>query len=119
MKVTGIIGVIIITFIVIIVAAFTFVHVESIREKQLEKKNRSVEGWVIDISQNETVDIDSESVALYDVTLSTNKTAENNTTYKMIFEEVYPPYLNVKLRFYYNPINNDSYLWITEIEQIE
>ena len=121
MKVTGIIGVIIITFIVIVVAAFTYVHVESIRERQLEKKNQSVEGWIRAVSQNETVDIDSETVALYYVTLSDNGIDNNNTTFKMIFEDVYPPYLNVHLRFYYDLINkeNDRYYWITDIERIE
>ena len=121
MKFTAIIGVISITIIVLIVAAFTFAHVESIREQQLKKANQSIQGWVTDISKSESIVYQSNTVDVYVVTLS-NESVENNTmSYNMIFMDTYPPFFNVHLRFYYEKITQgpDSFFIIHDIETLE
>ncbi len=119
MKLTGIIGVIAITFIVIIIAAFTYAHVESIREGQNEKKDQFIEGFLVAVHQNEPIIIDDKSVIVYTVTLSEPMNLENKTDYFMIFEDTYPPHPEIILEFYYETIkqNNVNYFWITHIEQ--
>lgn len=120
MKLTAIIGVISITLIVIIVAAFTFAHVESIREQQIKKNNQSIEGWVNNITKKESVYYNLKTVDVYLVKLSNNSDEINSMSYNMIFLDTYPPYLNVHLRFYYDQITQDGniYFLIDEIERI-
>lgn len=120
MKVSGVIGVIFITIIVIIVAAFTFAHVESIREQQLEKKNRSIQGWVQEINESDSIFISEESYPLYEVHLSNTSESNESVTYNMVFVETYPPYENLHLKFYYDLIvqNNVTIYMVTYIEQI-
>ena len=121
MKITGVIGVIIITFIILIVAAFTYSYVEKIREEQNKIKDLSINGQVINITFNDTITINSSPISVWNVTLSEIKNPKNSTEYSMIFEETYPPNAGLSLRFYYDKIkqNETSYLWITEIEKIE
>lgn len=120
MKVSGVIGVVFITVIVIIVAAFTFAHVESIREQQLEKKNRSIQGWVQEINESNSIFIDEESYSLYTVHLSNKSESNTSVSYNMVFVDTYPPYRDLHLKFYYDPIvqNNVTIYVVTFIEQI-
>ncbi len=120
MKASGIIGVIVVTIIVIIVAAFTFAHVESIREQQLEKKNRSVQGWVQYINESGTISVNEEVFQLYEVTLSNTSGSNESMTYRMIFDGAYPPFYHVSLQFYYDPfvLENETFYKVTFIEQI-
>jgi len=120
MKISGIIGVIVITFIVIFIASITFAHVESIREEQNQKKDQSIQGTITSIQQNSTIQLDKESVSVWTVTLTDIKTSEP-TQYQMIFEKTYPPHQGLDLRFYYSKImkDNSEYLLISHIEQVE
>jgi hypothetical protein len=119
MKLTGIIGVIAVTFIVIIIAALTYAHVESIREGQNEKKDLFIEGFLVEIQQNQPITLNDKSVTVYTVTLSDPLDLENKTDYVMIFEDTYPPHPEIILKFYYESIkqNDVNYFWITHIEQ--
>jgi hypothetical protein len=120
MKLTAIIGVISITIIVVIVAAITFAHVESIREQQLKKNNQFIEGWVNNIIKKESINLDSKTVDVYLITLLNNSSENTSVSYSMIFLDTYPPYLNLHLRFYYEQFNQEenTYFLINEIEQI-
>lgn len=120
MKISGIIGVIVITFIVIFIASITFAHVESIREEQNQKKDQSIQGTITAIQQNSTIQIDGETVSFWTVTLTDIKTSES-MQYQMIFEETYPPYQGLHLRFYYSKTEyeNRDYFLISQIEQVE
>jgi heme/copper-type cytochrome/quinol oxidase subunit 2 len=117
MKISGVIGVIIITFIVIFVASLTYSQVESIREAQNKKTDQSIEGSITSIHKNTTIEIDGSLIPYWTVTL-TDSSSENNM-YHMIFEDTYPPLQNMPLRFYYRNVPKDdtTYLWITQIEQ--
>jgi len=120
MKPSGILGVIIITFIVIFIASITFSHVESIREAQNQKKDQFIEGTITSIQENNTVKIENTVVTSWTVILSDQ--GESTTgTYQMIFEETYPPLTGLNLRFYYSTIikDNSEYLWISQIEKSE
>ncbi|MBS3802901.1 MAG: hypothetical protein KGY65_09165 [Candidatus Thermoplasmatota archaeon] len=120
MKISGIIGVIVITFIVIFIAAITFAHVESIREEQNQKKDQSIQGTITSIQQNSTIKLDKETVSFWTVTLTDRETSES-TQYQMIFKGTYPPHQGLDLRFYYSKImkDNSEYLLISQIEQVE
>ena len=120
MKLTGVIGVIIITFIVIIVAAFTFAHVESIREQQQQRKDKSLEGIVENITLSNSIFFKGEEIPYYQVIIKT-PSANETMSYHMIFEDTYPPLKDILLRFYYNEIsqNQNTFLWITDIEQLD
>jgi len=120
MKLTGIIGVISITIIVIIVAAFTFAHVESIREQQNKKNDQSMDGWVHNISLKETIEYMSKSVDVYRVTLSNTSDDNDTLAYNMIFIDSYPPYVDVHLRFFFDQVTQqgNTYFLIHEIEKL-
>src|SRR6056297_1231842 len=107
MKISGIIGVIIITFIVIFIASITFAHVESIREEQNQKKDQSIQGTITSIQQKSTIQLDKESVSVWTVTLTDIKTSES-MQHQMIFEKTYPPHQGLDLRFYYSKIMKDN-----------
>ena len=119
MKPSGILGVIIITFIVIFIASITFSHVESIREAQNQKNNQFIEGTINSIQENNTVKIENTVVTFWTVILS-DQGESTTSTYQMIFEETYPPHTGLNLRFYYSPVEkeNNTFLWITQIERI-
>jgi hypothetical protein len=120
MKITGIIGVIIITFIVILIASITYSHVESIREQQNEKNNLYIDGYVSNIESNRTIYINKSPLTIWKVTLSEHSREMNTTEYLMIFKETYPPHSDLYLRFYYSKIqqNEIEYLLITAIEPV-
>ena len=120
MKLTGIVGVIVVTFIVIVIAAFTYIHVESIRERQEEKTGQFVEGFLVAINKQEQIIIDDKLVWIYQVTLSEQDSFQDTSNYLMIFEETYPPSADHTLRFYYKEIkqNDTNYYWIFHIDQV-
>jgi len=118
MKPSGILGVIIITFIVIFIASITFSHVESIRESQNQKKDQFIMGTITSIQETNTVKIENTVVTFWTVILS-NQDESTTSTYQMIFEETYPPLAGLNLRFYYSTVEkeNNTFLWITQIER--
>jgi len=120
MKISGIIGVIVITFIVIFIASITFVHVESIREEQNQKKDQSIQGTITSIQQNNTIQVNGEKVSFWTVTISETENSDH-TKYQMIFEGAYPPHQGLDLRFYYSKTEyeNREYFLISHIEQVE
>lgn len=120
MKITGVVGVIIVTFIIIIVASITYSHVESIRKQQNEKKDLFIDGYVENLTKKGTVTINKSPVTMWKVTLLDQSLPQNKSNFQMIFEETYPPHTGVYLRFYYTKITQENieYLWITDIESI-
>ena len=118
MKITGIIGVIIVTFIIIFVASITYSKVESIRETQNNKADQFFEGSIIHINKNTTIQIDKSTIPYWIVTLRDE--SNESTSYPMIFEDTYPPLQNISLRLYYRTetVDDETYFWITQIEQI-
>ena len=120
MKITGVIGVIIITIIIILVASITYSHVESIRKQQDNKKDLFINGYVENMTKKGTITMNKSPVQLWNVTLSDQSSPKNISNYLMIFEETYPPHPAIHLRFYYSKITqvNINYLWITDIESI-
>mgnify|MGYP006273240883 FL=1 len=119
MKITGVVGVIIVTFIILIVASITYSHVESIRKQQNEKKDLFINGYVENLTKKETITLNKSPVTVWKVTLS-EQSSENRSNYLMIFEETYPPHPDVYLRLYYTKLTKDNieYLWITEINAL-
>ena len=119
MKITGVVGVIIVTFIILIVASITYSHVESIRKQQNEKKDLFINGYVENLTKKETITLNKSPVTVWKVTLS-EQSSENRPNYLMIFEETYPPHPDVYLRLYYTKLTKDNieYLWITEINAL-
>ena len=117
MKFTGIIGVIIITILVIIIASLTYVRVESLREEQMRTHNQFFEGVVISINQSGSIVYNDNTKTVWTVILSNNS---NEKSYSMIFDETYPPQSDLSLRFYYKTYNYDdeSYYVITSLNLI-
>lgn len=120
MKITGIIGVIIITFIIIIVASITYSHVESIRKHQDNRKDLFIDGYVENVTKKGTITLNKSSVTIWNVSLSDQSMPGNNSNVQMIFEETYPPHTGIYLRFYYKKMTQDNsdYLWITDVDVI-
>lgn len=120
MKLTGIIGVIVVTFIVIVIAAFTYIHVESIRERQEAKSGQFIQGFLVTINKQEQITLDDKPVWVYQVNLSKHDSSQDKSEYLMIFEETYPPSSNHTFRFYYEELkqNNINYFWIIHIDQL-
>ena len=117
MKFTGIIGVIVITVLVIMIASFTYVRVESLREEQMRIHNQFVEGFVISINQSGSVVYNDNTQTVWTIILS-NNSIENS--YSMIFDGTYPPQSDLSLRFYYKTYNYDDeyYYIITSVNLI-
>ena len=109
--VSAVYGVIVITIATIIIAAFTYYHIETIN-KSGKTDNLYIEGLVLQINKNLSFKTD-----VWDVILDQDG---NRTLYHMIFNETYPPIEGINLRFYYkNIIINDMYCYmIYEVEQI-
>lgn len=109
--ISAIYGVIVITIATIIIAAFTYYHIESINRSERDGY-LYIEGMVLQINKNLSFRSD-----VWDVIL---KQDGNKTLYHMIFNETYPPLEEINLRFYYkNIVINNTYCYIIyEVEQI-
>ena len=105
MKFTGILGVIVITILVIIIASLTYIRVESLREEQMRIANQHVEGMVSVVNKTGSINYNEQTFDVWSITL-TNGSASNS--YQMIFDETYPPQTGLNLQFYYDVINQDD-----------
>jgi len=117
MKFTGIIGVIVITILVVIIASLTYIRVESLREEQMKKHNQFVEGLVISINKTGSINYEDTNQTVWTVILS-NNSIENS--YLMIFDETYPPQTGLSLQFYFDRFvqDNNQYYVITSVNII-
>jgi len=121
MKFTGIVGVIVITLLVIIIASLTYVRVESLRQEQIKMDTMFIEGMVSNITQSGTISYHGSDVIVWNITISKINDVRENQSYNMIFDETYPPHSGLNLRFYYSEFiqNDQTYINVTSVAKVD
>jgi hypothetical protein len=121
MKFTGIVGVIVITLLVIIIASLTYVRVESLRQEQIKMDTIFIEGMVSNITQSGTISYHGSDMIVWNITISKINDVWENQSYNMIFDETYPPHSGLNLRFYYSEFtqNDQTYINVTSVAKVD
>ena len=102
----GIIGVVILAIIVLIIASITYAYVESIRVKPDEEINTFIDGTIMSISENSTIEFKDEEYLLFDVEIQNESNAIQK--YSMFFYHLYPPLDGFDYKLYYDNVSIES-----------
>jgi len=105
-KKLGIIGVVILVILILFIASITYSYVESIRTKTINEISDYLDGTIIDLHENNTIQFKDEKYQIYTVTLRDNNNETN--TYNMIFYDLYPPHEEFFFRLYYDLISQSE-----------
>ena len=102
----GIIGVVILAIIVLIIASITYAYVESIRIKPDEEINTFIEGKILSISSNSTIEFKDEEYPLFIVELQNSSNISQS--FSMFFYHLYPPLDGFDYKLYYDIVTIES-----------